>query len=161
MNNRHKVTTSLLAVIAVLLALNLFTMSSQTANAETVMAGGEDPYIVKLLPIYNDIIIRVWSDGRRDDIALDLNCGFTVGNIYGSVDYPFPVIDEIQGSIQDVMMTFEDGRVDTVGQILGVPTRCTIAGVGTPSLCTADTNRNGVVDTEDLLELFAQWGSCQ
>ena len=58
------------------------------------------------------------------------------------------------------MLTYEDGRVDLLAGTSTDP-RCTIAGVGTPSFCTADTDRNGFVDFNDLLTMFGQWGECQ
>ena len=42
----------------------------------------------------------------------------------------------------------------------GAAVRSTLAGIGTPSLCTADTDRDGdgTVGILDLLALLANWG---
>ena len=58
---------------------------------------------------------------------------------------------------QGIMLTYEDGRVDLLN---GTDPRCIIAGVGTPSFCTANTDRNGFVDVNDLFTMFGQWGQC-
>ena len=80
--------------------------------------------------------------------------------VAGPVEHPFPVVDVVQGSnphnTPNVMMTFGDGRVDLVGD----SNRCTLAGIGTPSFCTGDVDRNGIVGIEDFLIVLAQW-DCQ
>lgn len=143
------------SVVVVLLAANLI-------RAE---AGGEppdDPYIVKLLPRNPESYYRVWSDGRIDDMERDNNrCDFIAIESFGPVEHPFPVVDAVPAhGLSAVMMTFEDGRVDLVGPTGGVQ-RCTIVGIGTPSFCTADTDRDCDVDVADLLTLLAQWGPCE
>ena len=55
-------------------------------------------------------------------------------------------------------MTFEDGRVDLVGGNIG--DRRTLAGIGTPSFCTADVDRDGEIGITDFLEVLGQWGPC-
>ena len=68
-------------------------------------------------------------------------------------------VDAVHGSNHDVqafMLTYGDGRVDLIGN--GI--RCTIAGIGTPSLCIGDVDRNGTVGIEDFLIVLAEWG-CQ
>ena len=44
----------------------------------------------------------------------------------------------------------------------GAAVRSTLAGIGTPSLCTADTDRDGdaTLGILDLLTLLANWGPC-
>lgn len=165
MNKIRKSIVSLLIVIAVMLTLNLvLVMGSRTANAEAAVAGEGDPYIVKLLPKSGQNYYRVWSDGRADVMQRDdFSCEFLVDAVVGSVEHPFPVVEAVEGTNHNtlsLMITYEDGRVDLVFIGAGLD-RCTIAGIGTPSLCTADTDRDGDVDAADLLTLLAQWGSCQ
>ena len=60
-----------------------------------------------------------------------------------------------------LMLTYADGRVDLVGpNVNGPGSRCTIAGIGTPSFCTGDVDRNGIVGINDFLIVLAQW-DCQ
>ena len=165
MNKLRKCIVSLLVVIAVMLTLNLVVLGSRTAIAETAVAG-RDPYIVKLLPISTREYVRVWSDGQVDVLERQLGdgtCDFNIIVIDGPVDHPFPIVEvvEVSGGSAAAMMTFEDGRVDLVGPAVGSPNRCTIAGIGTPSFCTADVDRDGEVGVKDLLTLLGQWGSCQ
>ena len=164
MNKLRKCIVSLLVVIAVMLTLNLVVLGSRTAIAETAVAG-RDPYIVKLLPRSATEYVRVWSDGQVDVLERQLGdgtCDFNIIVIDGPVDHPFPIVEvvEVSGGRLGAMMTFEDGRVDLVGPTGGVP-RCTIAGIGTPSFCTADVDRDGEVGVKDLLTLLGQWGSCE
>ena len=164
MNTGHRTIVALLTVIAVLLALNLIATSAPAANNETTASatGPPVPTIVKLLPLNPTHYFRVWSDGRVDALN-GPSCDFvTVGEINGPVDHPYPVVDAIfagNHSTQAIMLTYEDGRVDLVnGQ--GSTPRCTIAGVGTPSFCTGDVDRSGVVGIEDFLIVLSQW-DCQ
>ena len=165
MNKLRKCIVSLLVVIAVMLTLNLVVMGSRTANAEGGVAGG-DPFIIKLLPTSGTLYVRVWSDGQVDLMERqsgDGTCDFSnLEVIAGPVDYRFPIVDVVElDHTRGAMMTFQDGRVDLVGQVADSPNRCTIAGIGTPSFCTADTDRDGEVGVKDLLTLLGQWGSCQ
>ena len=162
MNNQRTV-AGLLAVIAVLLALNL--VLGNTPQAEAQVSTGGNPYIVKLLPVYGSLYVRVWSDGRVDKMVSEgaTPCDYEVIGSHGPVEHPFPVVDAVFDSTHSqgvTMLTFEDGRVDMVVDV-GTGPRCTIAGIGTPSLCTADVDRNGEIGTADLLELLNQWGPCQ
>ncbi len=79
---------------------------------------------------------------------------------FGPVEHPFPVVDaKFMGNCSaqcSTILTYGDGRVDLVRNA----GRCTIAGVGTPSFCTADVDRNGNVGIEDFLLVLGQWG-CQ
>ena len=163
MDKLRKCIVSLLVVIAVLLTLNLVVMGSRTANAEAAVAGEGDPYIVKLLPISKLSHARVWSDGRVDWMVRDnSSCDFQSKVTFGPVEHPFPVVEAVHGvhhNSFNVMMTFEDSRVDLVPGVANG--RCTLIGIGTPSLCTADTDRDGDVDVVDLLALLGQWGSCE
>ena len=86
------------------------------------------------------------------------NCDYVLQLANGPVEHPFPVVDAIfaKDFASDVMLTYEDGRVD----LTGGPNRCTIAGVGTPSFCTGDVDRNGIVGIEDFLIVLSQW-DCQ
>ena len=158
---RPNTTTVLLAVVAVLLALNLIATTSPAADNDA-NASPPAPYIVKLLPRSSLEYVRVWSDGRADTInRSDGTCDYEVSSAFGPVEHPFPVVDAALGSnhdVPDVMMTFGDGRVDLIGG--GPPRRCTIAGIGTPSLCIGDVDRNGTVGIEDFLLVLAEWG-CQ
>ena len=157
-------TTIAISACAVLLALNLIATTSPAANTETASANGPPvPTIVKLLPLTSTSYFRVWSDGRVDKVARTggPNCDFESGQANGPVEHPFAVVDAVRGSNHDVqalMLTFEDGRVDLIGE----GDRCTIAGVGTPSLCTGDVDRSGTVGIEDFLIVLQQWGEpCQ
>ena len=162
---RHRTIVVMLTVIAVLLALNLMVttapaspdIASATANAN----GPPVPTIVKLLPVKQSEYLRVWSDGRVDDMNTSgPNCDFVLSLANGPVEHPFPVVDAIftKTLAPAVMLTYGDGRVDLVGGL----ERCTIAGVGTPSFCTGDVDRDGTVGIQDFLALLAQWGqSCQ
>ena len=147
MNKLRKRIVSLLVVIAVMLTLNLvLVMGSRTANAEAGVAGG-DPFIIDLFPYSGTLYLRVWSDGQVDSLERKQGgntCDFSnIIVIAGPVDYPFPIVEVfIPPHGTTAMMTFEDGRVDLVGTAGGL-NRCTIAGIGTPSLCTADTDRDG------------------
>jgi len=164
--NGHRTIVAALTVCAVLLALNLMVTTAPaspdiapaTANAN----GPPAPTIVKLLHASHLTYHRFWSDGRHDQQQdASGNCDYTLSPAvsHGPVEHPFPLVDAVQGSnhsTQAFMLTYEDGRVDLIGN--GI--RCTIAGVGTPSFCTADVDRNGSVGIEDFLMVLAQWG-CQ
>ena len=111
-----------------------------------------------------DNYVRVWSDGRVDyfDRPVQGDCSeFTLIASHGAVDHPFPVTNAVRRDSGTVLLTFtnergEDGRVDLIGN----GQRCTLEGIGTPSFCTADVDRNGSVGIEDFLMVLAQWG-CQ
>ena len=115
MTNGQRTITSLLAVVAVLLGLNLILGSSRRAEAQDAIGAGE-PYIVKLLPVSHLTYHRVWSDGRVDTMQrTDGNCDYESNLTHGPVEHPFPVVDAVLGSNHDsqsAMLTFEDGRVD-------------------------------------------------
>ena len=121
------------------------------------------PSTVKIMPLNAWDYFLVWSDGRvdayqrpHDPGQCDIEIFYT---LQGPVEHPFPVVDAIHSinSVSAVMQTFEDGRID----MLYLSERCTLQGIGTPSLCTADIDRNGEIGTADLLELLNQWGPCQ
>ena len=154
-------TTALLSVIAVPLAVLAVNATLTPAEAQPQQAVGGDPYIVKLLPATHITYHRVWSDGRVDTMQRSApDCDYQIDFSHGPVEYPFPVVDAVQGSNHDVsalMLTFEDGRVDMVGG----GERCTVAGVGTPSLCPADIDRDGEIGIEDFLMVLGAWGLCQ
>ena len=156
---QHRTTTTLLAAAVVLLAANLIASESPAKGEAT----GGDPYIVKVLPRSHQSFHRVWSDGQVDTMQRsDGTCDYELTSGHGPVLHPFPVVDAVQPSNHDVkavMITFEDGRIDLVGEG-AAPNRCTVAGVGTPSLCTADADRDGEVGVVDLLTLLGQWGPC-
>ena len=160
--NMNKTIAGLLSVIAALLGLNLVIQTTQPAEAGGVVAGGEDPYIVKLLPHTYLTFFRVWSDGQVDRLCkADGACDYELTDGFGPVEHPFPVVDAVFGSNHEtpsVMMTFEDGRVDLVG---GAGDRCTLAGIGSPSLCTADVDRDGDIGIIDFLTVLEQWGPCE
>ena len=148
---------------AVLLALNLIATTSPAANndAPANANGPPDPYIVKLLVVSHLTYHRFWSDGRHDELQrTDGNCDYMLGTtLHGPVEHPAPVVDAIQGSNHDVqafMLTYSDGRVDMIGG----GERCTVAGIGTPSLCIGDVDRDGTVGIEDFLIVLSQW-DCQ
>ena len=160
-------TTIAISACAVLLAMNLIATTSPAADNENdAPATGppQDPYVVKILPRTTRVHYRVWSDGRVDmfDDGGDVGCDYQLVYNYGPVEHPFPVVDAIIASNNNcsaqcpIMMTYEDGRVDIVKNY----GRCTIAGIGTPSLCIGDVDRNGVVGIEDFLIVLSEWG-CQ
>ena len=161
---RPNTTTVLLAVVAVLLGVNLLPKADAGENGPAPA-----PYIVKQLVITPVTYYRVWSDGRVDVMGgTGAACEFDVVTSYGPVEHPFPVVDaqfseERSGCVNDcaLKLTYGDGRVDMAGY--GVASgRCTIAGIGTPSLCIGDVDRNGIVGIEDFLTVLAQWGEpCQ
>lgn len=168
--NECKAIAALLTVIAVLLALDLVVKGSRSAEARhdagdarpEMPAIGGDPYIVKILPERYDIYWRVWSDGRVDRMFAPIGCDFVLDRSYGPVDYPHRVIDAVLGSRSEsitCMIVFEDGRVDLIGS---APPggRCTIEGIGTQSFCIADTDRNGQVDFQDIINVLSEWGEC-
>ena len=106
---------------------------------------------------------RVWSDGRADRwVRLpDPNCDFVFTTTIGPVEHPFPVVDAIFAGnhiSQGIMLTYEDGRVDLLQP--SEVQRCTIAGVGTPSFCIGDVDRDGTVGIADFLIVLSQW-DCQ
>lgn len=150
----------LLAIVAVLMFLNLLLMGSRTVEAENTVAGPPIPTIVKLLPITLEKYWRVWSDGRVDHVQRDNICDWSVTGTLGPVVHPFPVVDVVfDGAF---LMTYGDGRVDIAFPAELPENRCTIEGIGTPSFCTGDTDRDGSVNVTDLLDLLSQWGSvCQ
>ena len=161
MSRGQRTIASLLALIAVLLALNLMKGSATAAEGQE-----GPPTIVKLLLLNGASYVRVWSDGRVDHMqTLNSGVDFVVVYSYGPVEHPFPVVDATLSTRPDgagvgvaVMLAYEDGRTDFLSS---QDPRSTIAGVGSQSFCTADTDRNGFVDFNDLLTMFAQWGSCQ
>ena len=165
---RMKVTPTTIAISActVLLALNLIATTSPAANATANATGPPVPTIVKLLPLSHSYYFRVWSDGRVDtmDGPVGPNCDFTLLVANGPVEHPFPVVDATiaaNHANQGIMLTYEDGRVDLLAGTSTDP-RCTIAGIGTPSLCTGDTDRDGTVGIVDFLTVLDQWGAtCQ
>lgn len=159
MSNAQQFIPFAFGAVVVLLAANLLGGTWRPAEAG-VAAGPTEPYIVNLFPIQGGEYLRVWSDGQVDVLDRDqFSCDFSVCSI-GPVEHPFPVVDALQGSDQTsaVMMTFGDGRVDLVGFNFTVQ-RCTLAGIGTPSLWIADINRDGCVDAFDLSILLAEWCS--
>ena len=167
MTNRITI-VALRTTIAVLLTLNLV-KGEQRADAGVqgaaeldVQPGGGEPYVVKLMPFGNDRHWRIWSDGQVDYmLGSDNDCDHTRldDESYGPVDYPFPVVDAaFVHETSSPMLTFEDGRVDTLRLS---HMRCTIGGIGTRSFCTADSDRNGEVNFDDLLRLLSQWGPCE
>ena len=190
MKNRPNAVVGLLAAIAVLLAAHLVVQASKPAEAGGVAGGGDpcpgdinsdavvdvggglvrvrhagDPYIVELLPMTGEQYIRVWSDGRVDRMAGN-DCAYAVDPLYshGPVEHPVPVVaaQSVHIALGDaVMLTYQDGRVDLLEGPVAENPRCTIAGIGTPSLCTADVDRDGDVDVTDFLALLNQWGPCQ
>ena len=159
--NRHRTIVVMLTVIAVLLALNLMVTTAPaspdiapaTANAN----GPPVPYIVKLLPVNNTVYHRFWSDGRHDQMQRTEDCDYVIEKSlsHGPVEHPAPLVDAVQGS-GVFMLTYGDGRVD----MIGLGERCTVAGIGTPSFCTGDVDRNGIVGIEDFLIVLSQW-DCQ
>ena len=162
MNTGHRTVPGLLAIIAALLALNLIVKGTPQAWAGSPAGQSGEPYIVKLLPVTRLQHLRVWPDGRVDNMTRTAgNCDYGIeGTNSSPVEHPFPVVDAVLGSNHDVqamMIEYADGRVDLIGQ----GERCTIAGIGTPSLCTADVDRDGEIGTADLLELLNQWGPCK
>jgi len=151
----------MLAVVAVLLGVNLLPKADAGENGPAPA-----PYIVKQLVLNAGIYYRVWSDGRVDVMDRTGGCEFDVVTSYGPVEHPFPVVDAQFGEQHGicandcmVKLTYGDGRVDMVG--FGVASgRCTIAGVGTPSLCIGDVDRDGIVGINDFLIVLGQW-DCQ
>ena len=101
MKNGHKTIVAMLAVVAVLLAVNIVT-EPRTAEAQVTSEG--EPYIVKLLPRSHNIYFRVWSDGRVDHLepgAEECEFRLTPGQSYGPVEHPFPVTDAIRAMWRD------------------------------------------------------------
>ena len=135
-----------------------------TANA----TGPPVPTVVKMLTNRFDNYHRIWSDGRADRFERPVNgdCDeFELVISHGAVEHPFPVVDAVLGDTSHdpttVMLTYEDGRVDLIGGSV-FQIRCTIAGIGTPSFCTGDVDRDGAVGIEDFLIVLGQWGQpCQ
>ncbi len=160
MTNGQRTITALLAVIAELLAANLATSNERPAEAAAPDRDG-NPYIVKFLLLDQTHIYRAWSDGQADVLEWTgyPSCVWEPHPIGGPVDHPFPVVDAVLPANEmspAVMMTFEDGRVDYL--LPGI--RCTMAGIGSQSFCTADVNRDGAVNVTDFLTMLAQWGPC-
>ena len=161
MTRPQRTFSALLVVVAVLLGLNLMKASATAAEGQE-----GPPTIVKLLLLNGSMYVRVWSDGRVDFMqTLNSGIDFVISSGYGPVEHPFPVVDATLATRPDgggdgvaVMLTYGDGRTDFLSS--GNP-RSIIAGVGTPSFCTADTDRNGFVDFNDMLTMFGQWGPCQ
>ncbi len=151
--NRPSTTTTLLALVAVLLGVNLLPMADAGEN------GPSAPHIVKLIPLSHWTFHRVWSDGRVDTMQrTDGNCDYESNLTHGPVQHLFPVVDAVLGASlsASLMLTYSDGRVD----LIGGGDRCTIAGIGTPSLCIGDIDRDGIVGIEDFLIVLGQW-DCQ
>ena len=165
MNRGQRTIAGLLTVIVALLLLDVSLQGEQRAEAQQTQIGGE-PTIAKLLPVYSGTYIRVWSDGRADWVAASdaSSCDYSVNAAWshGAVDHPFPVVDAELGwhgsQAAAVLMRFEDGRTDYVA--MTQQARCTIAGEGSQSFCTGDTDRNFDVGLDDLLAVLSQWGPC-
>ena len=159
----RRTTNVLLASAVLLLAVDVaINVTGQDAHAQPQPVGGGNPYIVKLLPVSHLTYHRVWSDGRADQMQRPdgNNCDYESTLTHGPVEHPVPVVDAVFGfyhNDQSVMLTFEDGRVDLIAH----GERCTIAGVGTPSLCPADIDRDGEIGIEDFLMVLGAWGVCE
>ena len=160
MNTGHRTIVALLTVVALLLALNLIATTSPAADNASA-TGPPDPYVVKNLPWSRSLYLRVWSDGRVDLLGRNpFVCTWGIGWTHGPVVHPFPVVDAHPASSDNLaaLLIYEDDRVDLVGEDI----RCTLEGIGTPSLCTGDTDRDGTVGIVDFLTVLDQWGeTCQ
>lgn len=167
--NERKATVALLSVIAVLLALNLVVKGTGEVEAQVRGADGE-PYVVKWLPHAARHYVRVWSDGQMDYFGRpnggDCETWGFAGVLAPAVDHPFPVIDaraareEGQGRAA-YTLEFADGRVDFINLITGDTTRCTIASQGSDAFCIGDTDRSGVTDFQDIVNVLEDWGECE
>ena len=162
---KRTTTNVLLSIITLAMVVVAVNTMGKKADAQP-QAGGGNPYIVKFLVQSQFEYYRVWSDGQVDRFSDSGFCDYEQFLTEGPVEHPFPVVDakfgEQHGNCASECMlklTYGDGRVDIVGyQVSG--DRCTIAGVGTPSFCSGDVDRNGIVGIEDFLIVLAQW-DCQ
>ena len=123
--------TTMLAVIAVLLGLNLLVLGSPPAEAQTTEEGPVTRRVVGgAVAIVNsdtERVYRFWSDGSVDltTVHLMVDPENTIGHVLED-DLP------------------PCGTTDVI-----------------PPSCPADINRDRDVGVGDMLDVFAQWGPCE
>ena len=66
--------------------------------------------------------------------------------------------DALIGNSADLVNLVPSLNLQGAGQ--GRSTSFNIRGIGTQSFCIADTDRNGEVDFQDVINVLAQWGEC-
>ena len=160
MNTGQRVIVALLAIVAVLLAIDLGPTGSGSAEAQNV--GGGDPYVVVRLPNDATRYYRVWSDGQIDYWQKGAEgCDFSfVRVVVSAANHPFDVVDA-ESSLNGVIVRYADGRVDHVSRISPPITRCTLAGQGSDPFCLGDVDRSGDTNFDDLLLVLNDWGVCE
>ena len=108
----------------------------------------------------------------QEPACLNIGGDWSAGMTCESVICPQPVVPVAMSaapvgtsSIWRVFRLWSDGSVDTARARFLDNANCVIESVCVesvlPASCPADITRNGAVDTQDFLEVLAQWGGCQ
>ena len=141
-----------------LLAVNLVVKGARSAEAQVEADRGE-PYVVEWLVRATDLYYRVWSDGQIDQWQRfdPPSCDFLLTNlVQGPTGHDFPVVSANYAS-RAFVLRYADGRVD---HLVDTGLLCTIAGQGSDPFCIGDTDRSGVTDFQDIVNVLSDWGEC-
>ena len=137
MTNAQRNITTLLAVIAVLLGLNMLVRGSPSVEAQ--MTGGPAERTVVAGAVAFPAIARGANSTQFSRVALLLRF-WSDGVVDGTRVYS----QRIQGGCGGAPPTVCDGPTTLI-----------------PSSCPADINLDRNVGVGDMLDVFAQWGPCE
>ncbi len=139
MTNAQRTVTTMLAVVAVMLGLNLIVRGSPPAVAQGPNASGPVQATVVAGAVSFPTLARGGTSTVDSEVALVLRF-WSDGTVDGT-------------------RVHSDRRDDACSG--GPPTVCDGPTMLIPSSCPADVNRDRDVGVGDLLDVFAMWGQCE